>query len=581
MSMRRSSLVLFAVFLLASLPGRSQDWQQWGKNPQHTSAVNIVGQHASHILEDIIYDPFVEAEKADPFAGGDLLAHYQVPLLDGDDVFMEFKTGAYTDIQHWNTQIWNEKKLDWDHGQLVEKWTFTSDWKPVPFLSLDTGNGPFFEPVFHAALSGPFIYIPGFGGSIYKVNKSNGSLVTRFKPFGNTLDPNTYSVAPPTVDGSGNVYYNVLKLDPAHPWDVDVVNSWLVKISANGTVKTATYASLNSGAPHGTDQCLGIFDPADLPWPPSPNAVPGTVTCGSQRPPANASPAVAPDGTIYVVTLAHLWERQSYLLAVNSNLTPKWAASLRDRFHDGCNVLIPPNGQPNGCRTGSHTGVDPAQNRAGAGRVIDDSTSSPVVLPDGNVLYGAYTRYNYAQGHMMKFSSGGQFLSSYRFGWDITPAIYSHDGTYSVLQKDNQYSGLGSYCDDEVLCPPDRTATNPGFPEAYFITRLNSNLQIDWRWQNTNTQSCSRDSHGHITCVSDHPAGFEWCVNGPAVDRNGNVYNNSEDGNVYVIRPNGTLRERLFLNTALGAAYTPLSLDQDGKILAQNDGHLFVVGEDH
>jgi hypothetical protein len=580
MLIRRSALTLLAVLLTASLPARSQEWQQWGKNPQHTSATSVVGQRAIHILQDIVYDPFVEAEKADPFAAGDLLAHYQVPLLDGDDVFMEFKTGAYTDIQHWNTQTWNEKKLDWDHGHLVTRWTFTSDWKPVPFLSLDTGNGPFFEPTFHAALSGPFIYIPGFGGSVYKVNKSDGTLVMRFKPFGNTLDPNTYSVAPPTVDGSGNLFYNVLKLDPTNPWDVDVVNSWLVKISPNGTVKTATYASLTPGAPHGTDQCLGIFDEADLPWPPSPNAVPGTVQCGSQRPPVNASPAVGQDGTVYVVSLAHLWDRQSYLIAVNSNLTPKWNASLRDRFHDGCNVLLPPNGQPNGCRTGSHTGVDPSQNRAGAGRVIDDSTSSPAVAPNGNILYGTYTRYNYAQGHMTQWTPSGQFLNSYRFGWDITPAVYSHDGTFSVLQKDNQYGDTGSYCDDETFCPADRTTYNPAFPEAYFITRLNSSLQPEWRWQNTNTLSCTRDSSGHVTCVSDHPVGFEWCVNQPAVDRLGNVYNNSEDGNVYVIRPNGTLREHLFLNQALGAAYTPLALDQDGKILAQNDGHLFVVGED-
>jgi hypothetical protein len=34
----------------------------------------------------------------------------------------------------------------------------------------------------------------------------------------------------------------------------------------------------------------------------------------------------------------------------------------------------------------------------------------------------------------------------------------------------------------------------------------------------------------------------------------------------------------LFLNLALGAAYTPLSIGADGKIYTQNDGHLFVVG---
>jgi outer membrane protein assembly factor BamB len=81
-----------------------------------------------------------------------------------------------------------------------------------------------------------------------------------------------------------------------------------------------------------------------------------------------------------------------------------------------------------------------------------------------------------------------------------------------------------------------------------------------------------------VSCVSDHPHGFEWCVNAPAVDRHGNVFVNSEDGRLYSIRPNGKLRDQIFLDTALGAAYTPLSIDGDGKILTQNNGHLFVVG---
>ena len=63
------------------------------------------------------------------------------------------------------------------------------------------------------------------------------------------------------------------------------------------------------------------------------------------------------------------------------------------------------------------------------------------------------------------------------------------------------------------------------------------------------------------------------------MDRNGVVYSNSEDGNLYVIRPDGTLREHFFLNLALGAAYTPLAIARDGRIYAQNDGHLFVLGK--
>src|ERR1700730_3059560 len=108
MSMRRSALVLFAVLLAASLPAWSQGWNQWGQNPQHTGTVNVEGQRAQQMLDDVIYDPFVSAEKADPDEAGNLLVHYQVPLLDGNDVFMEFKTGTFTTLENWGTQTWNE-----------------------------------------------------------------------------------------------------------------------------------------------------------------------------------------------------------------------------------------------------------------------------------------------------------------------------------------------------------------------------------------------------------------------------------------------------------------------------------------
>jgi outer membrane protein assembly factor BamB len=578
----RSSFVLFAAFVLSSLPASAQDWPQWGRTPQHAGVSNVVGQPAGKILDDVVYDPFVEAEKADPFGGGDLHVHYQVPLTDGDDVYMEFKTGVYTSALTWNTQIWNEKKLHRVHGHLAEAWNFESDWKPVPIFSFATGNGPFVEPVFHAVLVGNYVYIPGFGGSINKVARSDGHLVARINPFGSTLDPDTYVAGPLTADAAGNVYYNALKLDHDNPWDVNPPASYLVKVSPNNTAKTATIASLTPGAPGAGDLCRGIFRGADLPWPPSPDAVPANPrVCGVQRVPVSSAPAIAPDGTIYIVTTAHLWIFEGYLVAVNPDLTPKWNASLANRLTDGCNVTLPPNGTPGGCREGAHTGVDPWQNRNGSGMVIDDSTSVPVVLPDGAVLYGAYSIWPYLQGHMMKFSSGGQFLASYPFGWDDTPAVYPHDGTYSILTKDNHYDG-GSYCriPSSPFCPADRNATNPASPVGFFITQLNSNLQPEWHFQSTNTQSCTRDPQGQVTCVSDHPAGFEWCVNAPAIDRKGTVFVNSEDGNLYAIRSNGTLRDHLFLNSALGAAYTPLSIGNEGKILTQSNGHLYVVGED-
>src|SRR5580704_8547873 len=137
---------------------------------------------------------------------------------------------------------------------------------------------------------------------------------------------------------------------------------------------------------------------------------------------------------------------------------------------------------------------------------------------------------------MLKFSSSGQYLTEFDFGWDDTPAVYSHDGTYSVITKDNHYESRG----------------------PYYITQLNADLGIEWQYQSVDN--------------------YEWCVNAPAVDKNGTVYADSEDGNVFVINQGGSLKGKLFLQSAVGAAYTPIAIGRDGKIYTENDGNMFVVG---
>jgi outer membrane protein assembly factor BamB len=147
----------------------------------------------------------------------------------------------------------------------------------------------------------------------------------------------------------------------------------------------------------------------------------------------------------------------------------------------------------------------------------------------------------------------------------VTPAIWEHDGTFSVVTKENRYNA--------GIRPT-------GDAEGYYITQLSPDLEVEWKFKSTNTESCTRLPNGRLSCVEDHWNGFEWCVNSLAIDVRGVVYVNSEDGNLYAINQGGTLRERIFLQTALFAAYTPLSLGSDGKIYTQNAGTLFVVGSD-
>jgi hypothetical protein len=489
-------------------------WPQWGSNPQHTGEVNVAAQGLVNKLANIAYDPFIEREKTESvgvLGSADLIVHEQVPITDGNDVYMVMKKGTYQSCagvgpwengapcgpNTWNQMSWCESRYTWTGGTLTQQWSFTSDWKPEPN---GTYNGvPGFsspglagwEPVFHPALANSFLYVPGAGGTLWKVDKNTGVSVSQINPFtgiGGVLAANTYVSGPLTVDANGNIFYNVIQFaDPSqgNVWLNDVVNAWLVEVAPDDSTRNVTYASLLPGVPN---------------------------TNGSQRPGINIAPAIAPDGTLFTASRAHMAGTQSFLISVNSqNLTTNWATPL-----------------------------------AGAA-IVDEASSSPTALPDGSVVYGVLNDLNFGTGHTVHFDAAGTFLNSYKFGWDETPAVWSHNGTYSIIMKD--LAGLG---------------------QGFYITQLDANLNVEWHFQNT-------------TIDSNHPNGYEWCINMPAIDSNGNVFVNSEDGNVYEI-PQGntgiftTPLGKMFLDVSLGAAYTPLSIGQDGKIYTQNNGHLIVVG---
>ncbi len=586
--MREISRCTFLWILFLMLPAShvlAQDWPQWAQNPQHTGSVPVTGQSLNVILANTVVDPLVAEETA--ASGGALLVLYQTPLLDGTDVFMESKAGTFS-ASSYSKQTWHLNRFVWLGTTLTTVWTFDSDWVPPGSTS------DFAEPVFHAVLANGFVYVPGAGGTIFKLNRSDGSVVLRLNPFA-TIATNTFTVSPLSTDGLGNIYYNVIRVTGSSKTDGfyahDVVNSWLVKVDANDAITTVSYATLlkqatiiGDAVPGGKDPCKVPFSTSQLPWPPTPDAVPPTAACGSQRAALNVAPAISPTGTIYTVSRAHFNDRYSYLIAVNSNLTGIWAASLRGHLNDGCNdgtlaaSVLPNNGQPGGCSAGAHLGVDPATNEAGPGRVSDDASSSPTVTPNGTILFGTFSRYNYGQGHLMQFSSTGQFLGAFGYGWDITPAIYSHSGTFSIVTNNNHFN-VGSYCDDAAFCPIDRTTTNPASPEAYFVGELDPNLNVEWLFQNTNNQSCTRQADQSITCFPGASHGFPWGVNAPAVDKNGVIYVNSQDGNLYAVSQGGFLIGAIFQQQALPGTYVPASIGGDGRLYSLNAGQMFVLGQ--
>lgn len=600
------TLLLVAGLMLTAFGNNEEAfWSQWGRDAQHTGMVNVPGQRLNRKITDIVYDPFAQDEKAEQKAligGYALPGHYESTLVDGDGFYMLLKSGTYP-LCHplnrwvtgghcgpnaWSQLQWNVVRYDWKHDEAVAAWTFPTDWKPEP--NATNANKVYYgllgtEPVFHPALANDSVYVPGAAGTIWRVNKRSGKAEKHINPFsGMHINPQaTFVSSPISADNKGDIYYTVTELNTkGNPWNQnDVVNGWLVKVASDDQTSTVTFAMLVPNAPPGNSTtCPGTFfinhGEKSLPWPPSPKAKPPRVLCGSQRPGLNVAPAVAPDGTVYVASVAHFADSSisgghmvAYLVAVNPNLTARWAAPLQNVLNDGCGVILPiaPKGdtkEPNSCRHGTTKGVDPTTNAKGAGIVYDGASSSPTVLPDGSVLFGVFDNYNYSRGHLLHFDAHGNYLNAYTFGWDTTPAVYTHDGTYSIVEKDNHYP-VPAYCYfyNNPVC-------GTAAPAVYYLTQLDADLKMEWSFKNT-------------TVDKNHPDGYEWCVNAPVIDGKGIVYASSEDGHLYSIpQGHGVFKkplQRIFLQEVLAAAYTPLSIGNDGKVYSENDGHLFVVGK--
>jgi hypothetical protein len=182
-----AAIVVLVVLGVLAAPMRAQDrgdrgdrdrdrdacgWTQWGQSPSHDGQVCVEGQRDLRVIDRITVDPFAEREAAETFDS--LQVHYAVPLLDEDgNVFVMQKGGTYVSCDppgsgepapcgpaSASQQVWMERALRWRHGHLVPRWTFTSDWKPLPTS---------WEPMFQAAMTDRFLYVPGAGGTVFQL----------------------------------------------------------------------------------------------------------------------------------------------------------------------------------------------------------------------------------------------------------------------------------------------------------------------------------------------------------------------------------------------------------------------------
>jgi hypothetical protein len=256
----------------------------------------------------------------------------------------------------------------------------------------------------------------------------------------------------------------------------------------------------------------------------------------------NCAPAISADqSTVYIAVSNGI---QGYLVGLDSStLQPKFKTRLTDPL----------------------TGTDAL--------ILDDSSASPTVGPDGDVYYGVVeAQAHNSRGWLMHFSGDLSVKKTTgSFGWDDTVSIvpaaavpsYSGSSAYLLMTKYNNYFGSGSGDGHNEIAILDPNATQKDrFSNATVMKEILTKL--------------------NPTQVPGAPQGvvYEWCINSAVVDAEGKaVIANAEDGHTYRWNlANNSLKD-VSLNQPTFEAYTPTEIGPDGTIYAINDARLYALGK--
>src|SRR5207245_8081453 len=174
---------------------------------------------------------------------------------------------------------------------------------------------------------------------------------------------------PITADNAGNIYFG-FEVTGANPSGLTGGGIARIDASGNGTYVLASSASSDSAI---TKVALA------------------------------AAPALSNDGSILYVSVNESGNYHGYLLGLDSTtLATRYQVFLKDpRYNPGA----------------------PGPNNAG---LLDVSTATPMVAPDGSVFYGVFGKpYNSSRGFVLPFSAD--------LATESTPGAYGWDDTASLV----------------------------------------------------------------------------------------------------------------------------------------------------
>jgi hypothetical protein len=450
------------------------------------------------------------------------LAHYGAPLLtSANTIVVPVKTGANSGFE---INVFNAA-----NGAAL--YSLTTDYILPSFDWI-----PSYQPALAVNSVDTRLYYPGAGGTIYYIDNpdsvSHGAPVQQvfyttlanYQANASGFNSTVFINTPITADSNGNVFFG-FRVQGTAPAPLSTTQSGFARIDPNGN---ATFVLAGTAA---NDSNIG-------------------------RDTHNSAPALSNDqSTLYVVVKGASSDTYGYLLGLDSTtLSTKFKVFLKD----------------------------PRSNNANNADIIDDSTASPMVGPDGDVYFGILGNpFNGSRGFMLHFSSdltvekppGG-------FGWDNTAAIvpasmvpsYTGTSSYLLFSKYNNYAGAGSDSADGVnriaLLDPNATqvdahASSNGMPiMREVLTVIGPTADIENR------------------SPSLPFAVREWCINTAAINPATNsIFTPSEDGRTYRWNlVSNSLTEWLQLGAGVGEPYVPTVIGPDGTVFTLNGGTMWALG---
>jgi hypothetical protein len=500
--LRRLPLLIFGIFAVGLVWKARGQSATFAGDAQHTSLYGAPAQS----LNQLHWSTSINLSNAGDFA------HYGAPLITASNTVLlpvkRSSTGFQVSVFEGAT------------GRL--KYTLATDYI-LPNYSTWV---PVYQPAIAVPQSGPRLYYPGAGGTVYYIENPDSD--TPSPPVHQCFYTNlagylanitnfnirVFINTPLTADTNGVVFFG-FRVQGSAPAPLSTTQSGFVRLAPDGSAKyilcgtTVTNSSLSSDS-------------------------------------HSCAPALSNDGSTLYVAVKNPAATTCYLVGLDSTtLATKYKVLLKD----------------------------PRANNAAS--VTDISTASPLVGPDGDVFFGILGNPEVSsRGMLLHFSEDLQIqkLPS-AFGWDHTPAIvptnmvpsYSGTSTYLLFSKYNNYAGGGGDGINRMaLLDPNAAQTDVHYNNLAEMREVQTVI------------GCTPDSQGPL-----YPyAVREWCINTAAVNPHTmSVYAPSEDGRIY--RWNlaaNTLAEVFTLGNGVSAPYVPTAIGPDGTVFTLNGTKLFALG---